>query len=152
MSGDVRRHFQVTDGVKNLNISSHDGSPVAAGITQITGISTYWTTNSKIDSTLTGGNIVGVSNLPETYKLHFHRPSIINSSSHTWEYSGSGVDYNALPQNGGQTDTSTEQVAEGGGRVFSSGTNELGDFKIGDFITAFNRTGNIIFNNTKLDW
>ena len=148
LSGDVRRNFQVTDGVNNLNISSHDGSPVSAGITQITGISTYWTTNSKIDSTLTGGNIVGVSNLPETYKLHFHRPSIINSSSHTWEYSGSGVDYNALPQNGGQTDTSTEQVAEGGGRVFSSGTNELGDFKIGDFITAFNRTGNIIFNNT----
>ena len=95
MSGDVRRNFQVTDGVNNLNIASHDVSPVSAGITQITGIYTYWTTNSKIDSTLTGGNIVGVSNLPETYKLHFHRPSIINSSSHTWEYSGSVVDYNA---------------------------------------------------------
>ena len=33
------------------------------------------------------------------------------------------------------------------GRVYSSGTNELGDFKVGDFITAFNRTGNITFRN-----
>jgi hypothetical protein len=31
--------------------------------------------------------------------------------------------------------------------VYSSGTNELGDFKVGDFITAFNRTGNITFRN-----
>ena len=57
------------------------------------------------------------------------------------------VDYNALPQNGGKTDTRTEQVFSQG-RVYSSGNaNELGDFKIGNFITAFNRTGNIIFNN-----
>ena len=79
--------------------------------------------------------------------MHFHRPSIINSSSHTWEFSGSGTDYNALPQNGGKGNPQSEQVYEQGGRVFSSGTNELGDFKIGDFITAFNRTGNIVFNN-----
>ena len=53
-----------------------------------------------------------------------------------------------LPENGGKTDPDTEQVSELGGRVYSSGTNELGDFKVGDAITAFNRTGNIIFNNT----
>ena len=102
----------------------------------------------KVDSTTAGTQVIGISSLPETYRIHFHRPSIVNSSSHTWEYSGSGIDYNALPQNGGKTVTKSQQVSELGGRVYTSGTNELGDFLIGDFITAYNRTGNIIFNNT----
>ena len=76
-----------------------------------------------------------------------HRPSITNSSAHTWEYSGSGVDYNALPENGGVGVDTFEQYSDLPGRVYTSGTNELGDFKIGDFIVAFNRTGNIIFRN-----
>ena len=148
LSSGTKRNFAVSNGTTVLNIEDHSGTPIGVGVTVIAGVSTYWSTNSKIDSTLPGNTIQGVQNLPETYKLHWHRPSIINSSSHTWEYSGSGIDYNALPQNGGKTDTSSEQVGERGGRVFSSGTNELGDFKIGDFITAYNRTGNIIFNNT----
>jgi hypothetical protein len=148
LSEGIRRNFAISNGTTILNITDHSGSPIGVAVTVIAGLTTYWSTNSKIDSTLVGQSIQGVQNLPETYKLHWHRPSIINSSGHTWEYSGSGIDYNALPQNGGKTDARTEQVSERGGRVFSSGTNELGDFKIGDFITAFNRTGNIIFNNT----
>ena len=148
LSNDERVNFAVTDGVTNLLIEDHTGTPIGTSIGAVTGLTTYWSVNAKIASTLAGGTIITPSNLPEDYKLHFHRPSVINSSSHTWEYSGSGTDYNALPENGGRTDPATEQVSEGGGRVYSSGTNELGDFKIGDFITAYNRTGNIIFNNT----
>jgi len=144
----IRRNFQVTNGTTNLNISDHNSSPVSIAVTSVTGLTTYWTTNFTVDSTDSGTTITGISQLPENFRLHFHRPSIINSSSHTWEFSGSGTDYNALPQNGGKTDVTTEQVSELGGRVYTSGTNELGDFKIGTFITAFNRTGNIIFNNT----
>lgn len=146
-SAGVRRFFAVTDDVIALDIQDHAGSPVSIGITGVVGISTYYTIEAKIGATSPSVVINGVGSLPENYKLHFHRPSIINSSSHTWEYSGSGVDYNALPENGGKTVTSTEQVSELGGRVYASGTNELGDFKIGDFITAYNRTGNIVFNN-----
>lgn len=147
LSEGTRRNFAATGG-SNLTIADHSGTPISTSISAVSGISTYWSVLFKVDSTLVGGNIIGALSLPETYNLHFHRPSIINSSSHTWEFSGSGIDYNALPQNGGKTDVRSEQVSERGGRVFSSGTNELGDFKIGDFITAFNRTGNIIFNNT----
>ena len=106
------------------------------------------TINFKVGSTVEGSSVSNISVLPITYKCNLHRPSIVNSSSHTWEYAGSGTDYNALPQNGGQTREEFEQYSENGGRVFSSGTNELGDFKVGDAITAFNRTGNIEFNNT----
>ena len=105
------------------------------------------TISFTVGSTIEGNEISGITGLPRVYKCHLHRPSIVNSSSHTWEYAGSGTDYNALPENGGQGNVAFEQLSENGGRVFTSGTNELGDFKIGDFITAFNRTGEIQFNN-----
>jgi len=146
-SGGTRRFFAISGIGGAGQIADHQGSPVSFFIDTVTGIGTYRTVETKINSTPEGTVISGVANLPEDYYCHFHRPSIVNSSAHTWEYSGSGTDYNALPQNGGVTDPATEQVFFLGGRVYSSGTNELGDFKIGSFITAFNRTGNIIFNN-----
>ena len=139
-------------GVRNLfntatTIADHADSPVAIGITNIVGLTTYHTINFKVNATDNAATVIGIASLVETYRCHMHRPSIINSSAHTWEYSGSGTDYNALPQNGGQSKPNTEQISELGGRVFASGTTELGDFKIGSQITAFNRTGSIIFNN-----
>jgi hypothetical protein len=141
--GGIRNLFNANGG----DILDHSDTPVSIGVTAVAGINTLTTINFKLNSTVTGNVLAGIANLPENYRCHFHRPSIINSSAHTWEYSGSGIDYNALPQNGGKSRPKTEQVSEVGGRVFASGTNELGDFKIGDQITAFNRTGNIIFNN-----
>ena len=108
-----------------------------------TGLSTSTFT---VGSTLQGGVLTNLVNLLEK-QIWFHRPSVVNSSSHTWEFAGSGTDYNALPQNGGNTREEYEQYEELPGRVYTSGTNELGDFKVGNFITAFNRTGNIVFRN-----
>jgi hypothetical protein len=88
----------------------------------------------------------------QNHPIDFIRPSICNSSSHTWEFSGSGNDYNALPQNGGKRGSSNtgdfEQVSQLNGRVYASGTDELGDFKIGYFANVENRTGNITFGGT----
>ena len=88
----------------------------------------------------------------QDHRIDIRRPSICNSSSHTWEFSGSGNDYNALPQNGGtrgSDDTGDyEQVSQNNGRVYASGTDELGDFKIGYFAKVENRTGNITFGGT----
>jgi hypothetical protein len=109
--------------------------------------SDLYTSNFRISPTVTGGEITNEGNLPEN-QIWLHRPSIVNSSGHTWEYAGSGTDYNALPQNGGKTIPEYEQVSDLPGRVYSSGTNELGDFKVGDFIKAENKTGNVTFTNT----
>ena len=81
-------------------------------------------------------------------EIALHRPSIVNSSSHTWEFAGSGNDYNALPENGGVKTESSEQVSEEYGRVYVSGTDELGDFKVGTFARIENRTGAITFTGT----
>ena len=80
--------------------------------------------------------------------IKLHRPSIVNSSSHTWEFAGSGTNYNALPENGGTKVEAYEQVSEDYGRVYVSGTDELGDFKVGTFARIENRTGNITFTGT----
>ena len=89
-----------------------------------------------------------LSNL-HTRSIKFHRPSVCNSSSHTWEFSGSGNTYAALPQNGGVgLGTAYEASEESFGQVYTSGTNEFGDFKVGNFVTIFNRTGAISFVGT----
>jgi len=124
-----------------------DVNGLESNITSVASRADLHTINVKTDSTRSDSSIQNISTLPITYKCNLHRPSTINSSAHTWEYAGSGTDYNALPENGGQTRERFEQYNENGGRVFTSGTNELGDFKVGDSITAFNRTGNIVFNN-----
>ena len=143
----VRVNFGVTGVGGYGSIQDHSLSPITVGIATVASTSQYYTVEFKVNSTDDQSTISNIANLPEDYSLYFHRPSIINSSSHTWEFSGSGTDYNALPQNGGKAKPETEQVSALGGRVYASGTNELGDFKIGDQITAFNRTGNIVFNN-----
>jgi hypothetical protein len=90
-----------------------------------------------------------VSNSTLTGKtIRLRRPSIVNSSSHTWEYAGSGTNYNALPENGGVKIDAYEQVSQNYGRVYCSGTDELGDFKVGTFAKIENRTGNITFTGT----
>lgn len=80
--------------------------------------------------------------------IRLHRPSIVNSSSHTWEFAGSGTNYLALPENGGTKVEANEQVSENYGRVYVSGTDELGDFKVGTFAKIENRTGAITFTGT----
>ena len=81
--------------------------------------------------------------------IQFHRPSVVNSSAHTWEYAGSGNTYAALPQNGGfGLGTAYEASEQSFGQVYTSGTNEFGDFKVGNFVTIYNRTGNISFVGT----
>jgi hypothetical protein len=98
-------------------------------------------TDSSTGLPVSLGNVTGAT-------IRLHRPSIVNSSSHTWEFAGSGTNYLALPENGGTKDEAQEQVSENYGRVYVSGTDELGDFKVGTFARIENRTGNITFTGT----
>ena len=132
------------------SIIDRDSSAIPQSNIPVTGFTSrtdLFTAEFTIDPTIVGGVLTNTGALKGTF-IRLHRPSIVNSSSHTWEYAGSGTDYNALPQNGGITREEYEQFSDLPGRVYSSGTNELGDFKVGDFIVAENRTGNITFKNT----
>ena len=139
----LRIQFDATSTITQDHASSPNTTIAINEVSTKTGLGTA---TFSITATDGSSSITNTASLPEK-AVWFHRPSIVNSSAHTWEYAGSGTDYNALPQNGGNTRAEFEQYEELPGRVYSSGTNELGDFKVGDFITAFNRTGNITFRN-----
>jgi len=125
-------------------ISADQSTYTGIPIVDVTEITNLYTSVFKTNSTRTASEIQNPSGTIG-FKCNFHRPSILNSSAHTWEYAGSGTDYNALPQNGGQTILAYQQYTELPGRVYSSGTNETGDFLVGDFIRAENNTGKITF-------
>jgi hypothetical protein len=127
-------------------INSDAGVSISVSVNAVESMSDMYTATYTVKSTINNNALVNTTQLQGKI-LWLNKPSIVNSSSHTWEYAGSGIDYNALPDNGGKSNTALQQVAELPGRVYTSGTNELGDFTVGNFITAYNRTGNIIFSN-----
>ena len=131
-------------------ISGAPGSQIVAKITTNRSMDFSDGTNryqSNNDPSFAAGSLPLSNLLNKT--IRFHRPSVTNSSSHTWEYSGSGNTYAALPQNGGVgLGTAFEAAEEKFGQVYTSGTNEFGDFKVGNFVTIFNRTGAISFVGT----
>ena len=140
------------DGFENVNPDIEYFVDVVEGVTVGPPFSAQLTFESGSGGPMeiknsTTQNVVSLASLVgETLRLH--RPSIVNSSSHTWEYAGSGTSYLALPENGGVKVESNEQVSEDYGRTYVSGTDELGDFKVGTFARIENRTGNITFTGT----
>jgi hypothetical protein len=138
---EVRNFFDVGSSITKVGSTT-----VSYAVTAVSSRTDLYAADFQIQPTIIGGAFTDTGTLPGK-KIWFHRPSITNSSAHTWEYAGSGTDYNALPQNGGKTVEEFEQVNENAGRVYTSGTNELGDFKVGAFVRAFNRTGNVTFTN-----
>ena len=128
------------------------GPPFSATITLDDGIGN----GLSLVRTSDGAQIQGLTALQQALTpaasanatIKLHRPSIVNSSSHTWEFAGSGINYLALPENGGTKVEANEQVSQDYGRVYVSGTDELGDFKVGTFARIENRTGNITFTGT----
>jgi hypothetical protein len=150
----VSNEFTLIDGNLQRVLFNNDSTITTIGGASVPSISVdtvtsipnlFYTSTFRVVSTKQGNNVIDSPNAA-LQRIQFHRPSTINSSAHTWEFAGSGTDYNALPQNGGQgRGTAYEQYNELPGRVYSSGTNELGDFKVGDFIIAENKSGNITF-------
>ena len=146
-------HYVVKiDGYENTNPDIEYFIDVVAGVTVGPPFSAQLTiddgTGGGMNLTDTStGNAVSTSVLTGA-SINLHRPSIVNSSSHTWEFAGSGTNYLALPENGGTKIEANEQVSENYGRVYVSGTDELGDFKVGTFARIENRTGAITFTGT----
>ena len=140
------------DGYKNTNEDIEYFIDVVAGVTVGPPFSAQLTFD---DGTGGGMNLTDIStnqavstSALQGATIKLHRPSIVNSSSHTWEFAGSGTNYLALPENGGTKVEAYEQVSENYGRVYVSGTDELGDFKVGTFAKIENRTGAITFTGT----
>jgi hypothetical protein len=74
----------------------------------------------------------------------FYQSSRITAAGHTFEYAGSGTNLTtALPQAGGIPNQALEVIEEGGGQVYRTSTDQLGDFRIGNDLVINRGTGDI---------
>lgn len=101
-----------------------------------------------------GNNWIGFANItldtrtlfvvPDGSWASFHQPSYISASGHTFEYCGSGdILSSALPYNGGFPVQENEVVEEGGGAIYYTSTDHIGDFRIGNELLISRATGTI---------
>lgn len=75
--------------------------------------------------------------------LDFRRRSQISAPAHVFEYVGSGVDYSALPENGGVPVQQNGYQELNNGRVFITWTNEKGDFAVSNRFLVDGTTGEV---------
>jgi len=83
--------------------------------------------------------------------IDFRNRSQISAPSHTFEYVGSGTNYDALPWNGGVPVPENKILATNNGRVYSSNTDELGNFRVGDQFDVDGTTGATTINTDQFN-
>lgn len=86
--------------------------------------------------------IDAVNNVP----INLRAPSTVNSSGHTFEYVGAGINYTALPQNGGRSIPASQFVEFNSGKTYVSATDQDGNFFVGPFFKVDLRTGKATFS------
>jgi hypothetical protein len=88
--------------------------------------------------------ILAVDRPSANNRVSFHQGSYIQTSTHTFEYVGSGDSLTtALPYNGGRPVQDNEVVYSRGGAVYYTSTDHKGDFRIGDELLINRATGTI---------
>ena len=102
-------------------------------------------TKFTTDFPLTNSQVAGIAN---NASIQLFAPSTVNSSSHTFEYVGSGINYTAFPQNGGINRQSAESVEVNSGKCYVSATDQSGNFSVGPFFNVNLRSGKVTFNGS----
>lgn len=76
--------------------------------------------------------------------VSFHQFSLITAAGHTFEWVGAGTNVNtALPYLGGIPITENQAVTLNQGKIYYTGTDQRGDFRIGDGLVINRNTGTI---------
>jgi hypothetical protein len=104
-----------------------------------------WEVGAVVDGacTITVANPYLVA-IPDETPCVFRVRSVINASSHTFEYVGTGTNLTtALPQAGGIPVPANQVVKLNNGQVIYTSTDQRGDFNVGDQLTINGATGTI---------
>lgn len=84
-------------------------------------------------------------------KIDFRRRSQISAPSHVSEYVGSGMNYLALPDNGGRPQQANLYQEINNGKVFITYTNEKGDFAVTNRFLVDGTTGEVTINASQFN-
>lgn len=83
--------------------------------------------------------------------IEMYNRSTINSGGHVFEYPGTGVTYNALPEYGGITDLAQQTVEFGAGRVFHTSSDNEGNFYVGESFQVDQQTGEVTIDTDQFN-
>jgi hypothetical protein len=166
--------YNKTTGVVTLTVKTilpaGNGNVTVNGLRFICPTSAYIVTSSvpinasgvavaNTDPTRAGYRVVFYSGLNGGLKdavtagqvLDFRNRSQISAPSHTFEFVGAGTNYDALPWNGGVPVPANAIVETNNGKVYSSNTNEKGDFKVGSQFEVDGTTGSVTINTDQFN-
>ncbi len=134
-------------------------TPLQTVVTQVTGLNPATATESATAQALMDivSNIVEnaylstitleqslASRIQDNTPVTFHSYSQIQSSAHNFEWIGAGTNINsALPYLGGVPNSENQAVAINNGKVYFTGTDQQGDFRIGKDLVINNSIGTI---------
>jgi len=129
-----------------ITISAPDSGVTATATANMAPI--YYTINSSTPITSGITTVTFEENLNNTVSTgstaYFYQVSKITSSSHTFEYVGSGNTISlATPSRGGVAIPGNEIIERNGGRVVYTSTDQSGNFRIGNDITINQNNGTI---------
>lgn len=79
-------------------------------------------------------------------EISIYNNSKITANNHCFEYIGSGITYNALPENNGQENDLKKVTESNYGSIYFSSNNTSGIFKIGDIFEINQITGEVTTN------
>jgi hypothetical protein len=131
----------------NTTVTQNIANPAAgteeiAVTNQLFDIVTNLITNAY-SSTITIEEIV-INQLADNTVVTFHQFSLITAAGQTFEWVGAGTNVNtALPYLGGVPITENQVVSANQGKIYYTGTDQRGDFRIGDDLVINRNTGTI---------
>jgi len=97
-----------------------------------------------LDETIASTDEITINEVIAGSQITFHQYSLIVASGHTFEWVGAGINVNsALPYEGGRPILENQVVQEQGGKIYYTGTDQEGDFRIGNDLTINRTTGTI---------
>ena len=119
--------FTINNNTALSALNIIEGNPVLSGTEYVIN------TIDEIQNSYSPGDVV-----------NFYIRSAVTTSSHTFEYIGSGVTLSAaVPALGGVGDFAKEAVYSDGGIVYFTSTNQAGNFRVGNEFTIVQETGTI---------
>lgn len=92
-----------------------------------------------------------ITNVSQGTDIEMYKRSTINSGGHVFEYPGTGVTYNALPEYGGITDLAQQTVEFGAGRTFHTSSDNEGNFYVGESFQVDQQTGQVTIDTDQFN-
>jgi hypothetical protein len=133
-----------------VTIKANSITNAGSGATAVAeGYPTYYTVVAATDPTADGTTYLTFDEtipyqIQDGYKIHFFQVSRVISSSHCFEYVGSGTDIaKCIPARGGVPIQTNEVIQTRGGRVAFTSTDHLGNFRIGSGLQINQNTGTL---------